>query len=70
MKLIERKYYLNRLIDLKGTPDIKIISGIRRCVKSSLLLAYIEHIKRTDDNANIIFIDFFNIQFEGLKEYH
>ena len=70
MKLIERKYYLNRLIDLKGTPDIKIISGIRRCGKSSLLLAYIEHIKRTDDNANIIFIDFFNIQFEGLKEYH
>ncbi|MBR3738518.1 MAG: ATP-binding protein [Eubacterium sp.] len=70
MKLIERKYYLNRLIDLKGTPDIKIISGIRRCGKSSLLLAYIEHIKRTDDNANIIFIDFFNIQFEDLKEYH
>ena len=26
MKLIERSEYLNRLIDLRGTPDIKIIT--------------------------------------------
>ena len=70
MKLIERTDYLNRLIDLKGTPDIKIITGIRRCGKSQLMAAYIEHIRKTDDKANIISVDFMDLEFEELKEYH
>lgn len=70
MKLIERKEYLSRLIDLQGTPDIKIITGIRRSGKSKLMNAYIDFLKEKDSSANVIFIDFYDIVFENLKEYH
>ncbi len=70
MKIIERTDYLKRLINLKGTPDIKIITGIRRSGKSKLMESYIDYLKENDSSVNIIFIDFFNIKYEELKEYH
>ena len=70
MKLIERTEYLEKLKSVQGVPDIKIITGIRRCGKSKLMEAFIEHIKNTDANANIIYIDFTELDFEELKEYH
>lgn len=70
MKLIERPYYLEQLKRVKGVPDIKVITGIRRCGKSKLMDAFIEYIKSTDTNANIIYIDFTKLQFEEIMEYH
>lgn len=70
MKLIKRTHYLDRLIDLKGTPDIKIITGIRRSGKSKLMSAYLDYIRQTDGNANIIAVDFMELEYEELKEYH
>lgn len=70
MKTIVRKKYLNRIIELKDTPDIKIITGIRRSGKSKLMQAYIEYLKTNYDNINIIFIDFMDLKFEEIKEYH
>ena len=70
MKIIERADYLQRLVNLKGTPDIKIITGIRRSGKSKLMESYIDYLEENDSSANIIFIDFFNIKYEELKEYH
>lgn len=70
MKTIERPQYLNRMIGLNGTPDIKIITGIRRSGKSQLMQAYIEYLRRNVEDANIIFVDFMDLAFEDIKEYH
>lgn len=42
MKLIERKDYLDKLKECKNSPDIKVITGIRRCGKSILLSQYMD----------------------------
>lgn len=70
MKTIIRKNYLDRIIELNGTPDIKIITGIRRSGKSKLMQAYIEYLQSHVENINIIFIDFMDLAYEELKEYH
>lgn len=69
MKKIERTYYLERLKGLKNTPDIKIITGIRRSGKSELLKDYIKFISESEKSSNIIYIDFNNLIYEELKQY-
>ena len=46
MKLITRNHYLNKLIDVKNTPDIKVITGVRRSGKSKLIDAFIDILKK------------------------
>lgn len=70
MKTIIRSNYLERLKDLNGTPDIKIITGIRRCGKSELMKAYINYLNENFKDINIISIDFVDLKFDILKEYH
>ena len=53
MKLIERKKYLNTLIDVINTPEIKVITGVRRSGKSKLLDAFYDYLT-TLKNVNII----------------
>ena len=53
MKLIERKKYLNTLIDVINIPDIKVITGVRRSGKSKLLDAFYDYLT-TLNNVNII----------------
>lgn len=69
MRTIVRERYLDRVKALKDTPDIKIITGIRRSGKSNLMQAYIEYLKSFED-ANIIFIDYMDLGYEEIKEYH
>ena len=70
MKTIERKKYLDKLQKVNGTPDIKVITGVRRSGKSKLMDSYIDWLEENEKNLNIIYIDFTNLKYEELKEYH
>ena len=68
MKTIKRKY-LQDVIDVMGTPDIKVITGVRRSGKSELLRMVISYINKNIPNSNIIYIDFNLDKFDELKQY-
>lgn len=65
MKLIDRKDYLQRLLAVKNVPDIKVITGIRRCGKSKLMDAFSEIVAK-EDNANIVRIKLNQKKYEKL----
>ena len=67
MKLIVRNHYLNKLIDVKNTPDIKVITGVRRSGKSKLLDAFYEILKN-EENSNVVRIKLNLKEFENLKD--
>ena len=69
MKIIERDY-LKDLINIIGTPYIKVITGVRRSGKSKLLEQFKEYIEKNIENYNIIYINFSLLEFEQLNEYH
>ena len=69
MKLIERKDYLDKVINVMGTPDIKVITGVRRCGKSKLLEAFRSYVSANIPNANVIHINFNLPEFDKLNEY-
>ncbi len=53
-----------------NTPDIKVITGVRRSGKSKLLEMFKEYIVKNVDNSNIIYINFSCPENEYLKGYH
>ena len=70
MKLIKRVKYLNEIAELIGIPDIKVITGIRRCGKSKIMDALTELIKESDPSGNVIHVNYNITEFENLLEYH
>ena len=69
MKLIERKEYLDKMVRVIGTPDIKVITGVRRSGKSKLLEAFKDYIMAQIPDVNVIHINFNLPDFEDLMEY-
>ncbi len=69
MKLIERSQYLDKMINVIGTPDIKVVTGVRRSGKSKLLEAFKSYIEKTIPDNNIIHINFNLPEYEHLQEY-
>lgn len=67
MKLIERKQYLKKLMNVAGTPDIKVITGIRRSGKSKLMESFISQIQKNNKNANCIHINLNLKKFQKLQ---
>ena len=70
MKIINRSDYLERLINVIGTPDIKVLTGIRRSGKSKLLESLKKYITKNITDSNIIHINFNIPTYENLMEYH
>ena len=56
--MINRKEYLNYLVKLKDKKIVKIITGIRRCGKSTLLALFRDYLKKAkvSEKQNIIFM--------------
>lgn len=69
MKLIERTTYLSEMLELADTPDIKVITGVRRSGKSKLMEALAQEIVERRPDANIIHINYNLTDFESIMEY-
>lgn len=68
--MVKRKEYLKQLIQWKDEKVIKVVTGIRRCGKSTLLKQYQEYLKSTGvTDEQIISINFEDLDFEELLDY-
>ena len=68
MRIIKRDY-LNELIAVMGTPDIKVITGVRRSGKSKLMEMFKKYLEKNLENINIIEINFTLVKFDKLRDY-
>ena len=68
--MIERKRYLNKITPFIEKPVIKVITGVRRCGKSTLLKQIIQLVEnRNVAIEQIIHINMELMEFDGLKNY-
>ena len=65
-----REMYLNRLIEAKDTEFIKVITGVRRSGKSTLLLMFKDFLLNNKiKESNIIYINFESAIYDDIKNY-
>ena len=68
--MILRQDYLKRMIDAKDTEFIKVITGVRRSGKSTLLLMFKEYLLNNGiKEENIIHINFESAIYDDIKDY-
>lgn len=68
--MIERKIYLQKLIDFKDANLIKVVTGIRRCGKSTMFELFQNYLKDNGvSDEQIIVINFEDLAFEELLNY-
>ncbi|MBQ2651981.1 MAG: ATP-binding protein [Methanobrevibacter sp.] len=65
--MIKRELYLDRVRNLFGTDFVKVIVGLRRCGKTSLMKSIIEELKNQGvKKENIIYISFEQVQYKNI----
>lgn len=68
--MIKRKEYLKQLLSWKDQSIIKVLTGIRRCGKSTILKLYQEYLLNNGiDPSQIISINFEELEYEDLQNY-
>ncbi len=68
--MVKRRQYLEKLKKLKDMQIIKIVTGFRRCGKSTLLLQFQEYLRECGvDSSQVISINFEKLEFEDLLDY-
>ena len=71
MPLIQREQYLKFLRRHKDQDVIKVVSGVRRCGKSTLFELFKQELLASGVKANqIISINFEDLEYESLQDYH
>ena len=71
MPLIQREQYLEFFRRHKDQDVIKVVSGVRRCGKSTLFELFKQELLASDVKSNqIISINFEDLEYEPLQEYH
>ena len=68
--MIARDEYLKHLIAFKDKPVVKVITGIRRCGKSTLLMLYADWLKKNGvESKQIISINLESARYDNVKDY-
>ena len=68
--MIERKQYLDLLINGREKQIIKVVTGVRRCGKSTLFQLYIDYLKSTGvSDDQIVSVNLEDIEYETLTDY-
>lgn len=68
--MVKRKEYLNKLTEWKDEQVIKVVTGIRRCGKSTLLLQYQDYLRENGVlDEQIISLNFEELENEDLLDY-
>ena len=70
--MILRTKELNELISYQNIKLIKIITGVRRCGKSTLLMQYKDYLETKEkiSQERILYLNFESIQWDFIKNYH
>ena len=67
--MINRENYMNKLLSYKDSEFIKVITGIRRCGKSSLLKLFMNKLKEENSRINVIYMNFESFEFDKIIDY-
>ncbi len=68
--MVERKEYLERLIQWKDEQVIKVVTGLRRCGKSTLLQQYQTWLRANGvSEEQIVSVNFEELEYEALLDY-